>query len=135
MLNQSAYAEYCANSRMNVVEQNGNDGLHYGLNPDNAPIPKAEPVLAHNVLMRGVEHMQERAATYDKPTGERSIGATVAAFNAITGHTLNPEEGWLFMILLKAVRSQQGNFKLDNYEDLAAYAGLMAEEASKHRGC
>ena len=133
MTNQSTYAEYCAHSRMDVVGQNGNDGLHYGLNPDHAPIPKAEPILAHNVLMRGVEHMQERAATYDKPEGERSIWATVHAFNTITGHNINPEEGWLFMILLKAVRSQQGNFKLDNYEDLAAYAGLMAEEAANLR--
>ena len=36
----------------------------------------------------------------------------------------------MFMIFLKAVRTQQGNFKADNYEDGAAYFGLMGEAAS-----
>ena len=36
----------------------------------------------------------------------------------------------MFMIFLKAVRTQQGNFKADNYEDGAAYFGPMGEAAS-----
>lgn len=74
---------------------------------------------AHEILTKATQHMQDRAATYDKPDGERSIGATVAAFKAITGDGLmNTEErGWLFMSLLKKVRSQQGEYKADNYED------------------
>jgi hypothetical protein len=55
---------------------------------------------------------------------------TVKAFNAITGHELTVEQGWLFMALLKAVRTQQGDFRLDNYEDGAAYFALMGEQAS-----
>lgn len=85
---------------------------------------------AHEVLEAAAGHLKDRAVTYDNPTGERSMEATVKAFHAITGHNLDVEQGWLFMVLLKAVRSQQGQFKLDNYEDLAAYAALMAEDAS-----
>ena len=98
-------------------------------NPDN----KSE---AERILQQGIHHMQQRASTYDKPQGERSMAATVAAFNAVTGDgAMNTEErGWLFMELLKAVRSEQGDYKADNYEDGAAYAGLKGEAALKERG-
>lgn len=91
---------------------------------------------AQDFLQAGISHMQARATTYDKPQGERSMAATVAAFNAVTGDGLvNTEErGWLFMQLLKAVRSQQGDFKADNYEDGSAYCGLGGEAAYKERG-
>lgn len=61
------------------------------------------------------------------------MAKAVAAFNVITGHTLTEEQGWLFMGVLKQVRSQQGAYKQDNYEDEAAYAALRAEAASQHR--
>lgn len=102
-----------------------------------APIhqPSVSLPTAASILEAGLGHMKDRAATYDKPEGERSIEATVKAFNAVTGDgSMNTEErGWLFMLLLKAVRSQQGNFKQDNYEDGAAYFGLMGEAAAKER--
>lgn len=41
---------------------------------------------AADVLKAALGHMEDRAATYDKPEGERSMPATVAAFNALTGH-------------------------------------------------
>lgn len=88
---------------------------------------------AHEILEAGLGHMKDRSATYDKLAGERSMGATVAAFHAITGHVMTEEEGWLFMGLLKMVRSQQGGFRADNYEDLAAYAGLQGEAAHRER--
>lgn len=88
---------------------------------------------AQSILQAGLGHMQDRAATYDKPDGERSMAATVAAFNAVTGLNLTAEQGWLFQVLLKAVRSQQGAFRLDNYEDGAAYFGLMGEAAASDR--
>ena len=88
---------------------------------------------AHDILQAAAGHMRDRAATYDKPEGERSMGATVDAFRAITGHSLTEEQGWLFMGLLKMVRSQQGGFRADNYEDLAAYAGLQGEAAWAER--
>lgn len=88
---------------------------------------------AHEILQAGLGHMNDRAATYDKPDGERSMGATVGAFHAITGHALDEEEGWLFMALLKLVRSQQGAFRADSYEDGAAYFALMGEAAHRDR--
>lgn len=88
---------------------------------------------AHQILEAAAGHMRDRAATYDKPEGERSMGATVAAFNVITGHVLTEEQGWLFMQLLKAVRSQQGAYRADSYEDGAAYAALAGEAAARDR--
>ncbi len=89
---------------------------------------------AQDIIKAGLGHIGDRAATYDKPEGERSMAATVAAFNAVTDGVMDTEEkGWIFMVLLKIVRSQQGNFKLDNYEDGSAYFGLAGEAASKER--
>lgn len=94
---------------------------------------RSKPHTAPWFLERGLDHMQDRAATYDKPQGERSMAATVEAFRAITGISMTEEEGWLFMGVLKDVRSQQGVFRADNYEDRAAYAGLQGEAAAKAR--
>lgn len=88
---------------------------------------------AQHILERAAMHMSDRAVTYDKPQGERSMGATVAAFNIITGHSLTEEQGWLFMTILKAVRSQQGAYRADSYEDGAAYFSLAGEAASRDR--
>lgn len=88
---------------------------------------------AHDILKAAAGHMQDRAATYDKPEGERSMGATVEAFKAVTGHQLTEEQGWLFMALLKAVRSQQGALRMDSYEDGAAYFALAGESAARDR--
>jgi hypothetical protein len=88
---------------------------------------------AAEILNAAAGHMQDRAATYDKPEGERSMAGTVEAFKAITGHDLTEEQGWLFMALLKAVRSQQGAFRADSYEDGAAYFALAGEAAHKGR--
>lgn len=88
---------------------------------------------APDFLRAGLTHMNDRASTYDKPEGERSMGRTVAAFNIITGHQLTEEQGWLLMGLLKMVRSQQGDFKADHYEDEAAYSALRGESAARDR--
>lgn len=87
---------------------------------------------AHEILSSGATHLKDRAAVYDNAEGERSIPNVVAAFIAITGDAKmdTAEKGWMFMVLLKLVRTQQGDFKLDNYEDAAAYCALMGEEAS-----
>jgi len=91
-----------------------------------------ENVSAFSILQRASEHMQARAVQYDKPDGERSMGATVAAFNAITGHTLTEAEGWLFMALLKAVRAfQRPGYHADSVEDMAAYVALMGEAKAR----
>ena len=88
---------------------------------------------ASNILRAAIGHMEDRAATYDKPEGERSMGSTVLAFAAITGVLMTEEQGWLFMALLKAVRSQQGAYRSDSYEDGAAYFALAGEAAVRDR--
>ena len=92
-------------------------------------------VKAHEILDKAAGHMRDRATTYDRPGGERSMPNAVAAFNAITGHSITAEQGWLFMALLKAVRTQQGDFRADNYEDGAAYFALAGEQAEADRCC
>ena len=95
---------------------------------------KEEPTMtASDFLGAALGHLEDRAATYDSPQGERSMGRTVEAFNAITGHKLSEEQGWLFMSCLKLVRSQQGKYKSDNFEDLIAYGALQGECAAKER--
>lgn len=88
---------------------------------------------AHAILSAAQGHMQDRAETYDRPEGERSMGAAVEAFKAVTGHCLTEEHGWLFMALLKSVRSQQGAYRSDSYEDGAAYFALAGEAAGRDR--
>ena len=85
---------------------------------------------ATDVLEKAAKHMRDRAATYDKPEGERSMAKTVAAFNAITGKSLSVAEGWLFMAVLKQVRVFQNPARphQDSLEDGVAYAALLAEE-------
>lgn len=93
-----------------------------------------ENVSAFSILKRAAEHMAARAQTYDKPEGERSMAATVAVFNTITGHTLTEAEGWLFMSLLKGVRAfQRSGYHADSVEDMAAYVALMGEAKAREK--
>ena len=87
--------------------------------------------IPQEILAAAAAHMKDREATYDSPGGERSMQKTVDMFNALIGgdRLITTEQGWMFMAILKIVRTQQGGFRSDNYEDLAAYAALAAEEA------
>lgn len=83
---------------------------------------------AQQLLNKAASHMQKRADTYDKPEGERSMAATVAAFNIITGRDLTESEGWLLMQVLKDVRDRQrAEPHQDSLEDGIAYSALKAE--------
>ena len=86
---------------------------------------------AHEVLAKAAEEMQNRAKTYDKPEGERSMGATVKAFEAITGVSMTEQQGWQFMEVLKLVRSNQGDYRADSFIDGAAYAALAGEASGR----
>lgn len=94
-----------------------------------------EPVTAFSILDKAQGHMKDRAATYDA-AGERSISKTISAFKIITDDGLmnTDERGWLFMALLKMVRAQSGNLRMDSYEDGAAYFALAGESAAVERG-
>lgn len=93
------------------------------------------PLPASEFLNRAAGHLLDRATTYDAPSGERSMEKTVAMFNALIAdklrEPLSEVDGWHFMEILKMVRSHQGDFKADNFEDGAAYAALAGEAASK----
>ncbi len=93
------------------------------------------PIKAYDICQQAIDTMRERGKTYDKDDKqeERSMGKTVAAFNAITGHALTEEQGWLFMTVLKMARAQQGEYKHDNYLDGTAYFALAGEAASIER--
>lgn len=87
---------------------------------------------ATDLLQKAAEHMADRAATYDKPEGERSMGRAVQAFNAITGRDLSETEGWLLMQVLKDVRLfQRAGYHADSAEDCIAYAALKAEAKAR----
>lgn len=86
------------------------------------------PPTAPALLAAARGHLLDRAATYDKPEGERSMAATVAAFNAQTGRDLAESEGWLLMVNLKIVRDRQRPAAhRDSCEDLVAYGALYGE--------
>jgi hypothetical protein len=87
------------------------------------------PVTALDLMERAAQHMRDRAVSYDKPEGERSMGQTIAAFNAITGRDLKETEGWLLMQILKDVRlfQRRDTVHMDSLEDCIAYAALKGE--------
>jgi hypothetical protein len=58
---------------------------------------------ANEILTRAAGHLADRAKTYDKPQGERSMKATVAAFKAVTGHELTETQ----VAIHGAVKSRQ----------------------------
>jgi len=62
--------------------------------------------------------------------GERSMEATVGAFNQMFDTNLTEEQGWHFMVLLKMARSKGGKYRQDDYVDGAAYFALAGE--SRH---
>lgn len=85
-------------------------------------------IKAPDLLNKAAQHMADRAKTYDKPEGERSMGKTIQAFNTITDKDLTEAEGWLLMQLLKDVRLfQRPGYHADSAEDCIAYSALMAE--------
>ena len=86
-------------------------------------------------LQSAIDVQAERGKQYDKPTGERSMGATVTAFNAITGRDLSEAEGWLLLQTLKDVRQWQNPFKYhhDSALDGVAYSALKAEALSEEQ--
>lgn len=86
---------------------------------------------AVDILAKAAKHMTDRAASYDAPQGERSMARTVEAFNALTGNQLTEVDGWFFMACLKIARSNQGDYRADNYEDGTAYMALAGEAAAK----
>lgn len=83
---------------------------------------------AEDFLRQAVDTLVDRASQRDSPeTGERSMEATVKAFNAIYGTDLTESQGWCFMVLLKLVRGSKGAFRADDYIDASSYCALLGE--------
>lgn len=77
-------------------------------------------------------HLRDRAATYDKPDGERSMAKTVDIFNLQHGTSLTEAQGWHLLQILKDVRLfTRGKYHADSAEDCIAYAALKAEAMAK----
>lgn len=84
------------------------------------------------IMEAGVEAMRERASSRDTES-ERSMKATVAAFNAMYNLNLTEEMGWMFQVFLKASRAKGGEVRTDDYIDGAAYFALAGECAQLTR--
>lgn len=107
-------------------------GTHYIGCPTNLRATSPAKPFAAEILSKAAAHMEERGKTYDEEDGERSMGKTVAAFNAITGAEITEAQGWLLMQLLKDVRLfTRPGYHADSAEDAIAYAALKAEAKQK----
>lgn len=83
---------------------------------------------AHDILTKAAGHMQDRASTYDKPEGERSMAQTVAIFNLYHDLGMTEAQGWHLLQILKDVRLfTWAGYHADSAEDCVAYAALKAE--------
>lgn len=89
---------------------------------------QARHTKAQDLLHRAADLMNERGQQYDQRSGERSMQATVTAFNAISGYCLTEADGFLLMAILKMVRDQSREKPhRDSIDDLVAYASLYGE--------
>lgn len=100
--------------------------------PKRPPAEGPQSPTASDLLATAARHMSDRAATYDQPDGERSMGRAVIAFNALTGQHISESEGWLLLQLLKDARQwQRPTYHADSAEDCIAYAALKAEALAR----
>lgn len=93
--------------------------------PPSSNNPLGEP-RADFILQAAIDTMRQRATDRDIEQ-ERTMRTIVEMFNTMTGHKLSETDGWQFMLILKLVRSRNGGFNVDDYLDMAAYAGLAGE--------
>lgn len=83
---------------------------------------------AHEIADAALQHMRERAVTYEQPEGERSAEKIAIAFNAITGKDLTESEVFLILQILKDVRQwAKQEYHQDSAEDCIGYSALKAE--------
>lgn len=87
---------------------------------------------ATDLLQSACDQIEDRASERDTET-ERSMSSTVNAFNALYGTNLTEEQGWMFMVFLKAARAKGGRVRVDDYVDGSAYFALAGEAAIKSR--
>lgn len=98
-----------------------------------------QPRHATEFLTAAAHTIGQRGKTYDAKGEERSMGATVQAFNIITRRTgeraLSESEGWLLMQILKDVRQWSGpEYHPDSAMDCVGYAALKGEALARGIG-
>lgn len=107
------------------------------LEEDEVPVKTAaHDTTAIDLLSAARDIQVQRAKDYDQPGGERSMLATVQAFNIITrrdgDRALTESEGWLLMQTLKDVRDRSTKKPhRDSLEDGISYSSLKAEARLK----
>lgn len=129
---------YTTTGLLTVWSQEGADLVELiedapGAEPEPAAIEAPTTASAPDLLDAAAGHMRDRAATYDKPEGERSMAQTVAVFNQFHGTALTEAQGWHFMQILKDVRlfANPTNPHRDSVEDGVAYSALKGEAILK----
>ena len=102
-------------------------------NPGDYPPSTRHPSIpltktSRDYLRESISIQNERSVDYDSEDGERSMGKTIIAFNAITGYDLTESEGWLLLQLLKDTRQWTSpTLHEDSALDCVSYAALKAE--------
>ena len=94
---------------------------------------RVNPCQSSDVLLQIARDQIEDRASERDTEAERSMYSTVSAFNALYGTNLTEEQGWMFMVFLKAARAKGGRVRVDDYVDGSAYFALAGEAALKSR--
>lgn len=84
---------------------------------------------AQEILRTAAAAIEQRSPERDDEAGGKTMRKAVAIFAAAEGVKLTESQGWQFMTCVKMARASQGNFQLDDFVDLAAYAALAGEAA------
>jgi len=105
----------------------------HSFNSENDGVEPVQLYSATNILKVASDNIGDRASERDTEQ-ERSMKATVASFNAMYGTNITEEQGWMFMVFLKAARAKGGDFRDDDYVDGASYFALAGECAASERG-
>lgn len=110
--------------------------VNVGLDSPNVTICKKEnpdsKVSASFFLDSATKALEDRASQRDTPSGERSMQRTVALYNAYKRNLeMSEADGWAFMVFLKLVRGDQGEFREDDYVDATGYIALLGETKSQ----
>ena len=147
--------------RIDVIGQNGNDGLHYqkaaaaagsleGIIGQAVKLRRPMPLclqkqpLSVQLLDKCKQVQEQRGIQYDCKPGvvggsmqaERSFQRVATAFNAITGKNLRGSEVALLQQILKDVRqwSNIDQLHIDSLVDGTSYSSLKAEELMREHG-
>lgn len=102
---------------------------HLKTNPTNTVAnPAIFPTTRQTILETAIQTVcEDRQDQYGSP--EDNFGKIAELWSIYLGIDIAPKDVAMMMILLKVARSQTGEFKLDNYIDIAGYAACAGEVA------